>query len=311
MNKIFNTRSLVSALIVIALIVVLIIVMRSCGRERIVRASVSSTDIVLGERISYADSTAGADAWLWEFGNGDYSTEQSGEYRFTEEGRYRIRLRVNNNLEKEFMMTVRPGTERPSDHLISINAPSTAVQGEYILFSAEGNDLDWRWEFGESGIIDSRDKTAIYAYQNHGVYLVRLSTEKTQYPITHYIEVLPKYMEVDSLDAMTIAGNDIRQRLQNIADGRPFNPNYNHVLNTYLCNNPDVLVTVNNNRRNDFYSYCAGLRVAGRGTFVETVFVESSKPETGCIDHLIVIQYSPGEERPSSIPPKTQSSQTP
>lgn len=304
MNKYFNTRSLVSTLIVVSLIIVLVIIMRSCGRERIVRASVSSTDIVLGQQIGYADSTSRAETWLWEFGNGDYSTEQAGTYEFKEEGRYQIRLKVNHNLKKEFQVMVRPRPERQSDHLIRINAPATAVQGEYILFSAEGNDMDWRWEFGESGIIDSREKTAIYAYQNHGIYQVRLSTEKTQYPVTHWIEVMPKYMEVDSLDAMTIAGNDIRQRLQNISDGKPFNPNYNHVLNTYLCQNPDVLVTVNNNRRNDFYSYCAGLRVAGRGTYIETVFVESSKPETGCIDHLIVVQYDPGESRiPSAAKP--------
>lgn len=304
MNKYLNTRSLVSILIVAAIIIILTLIMRSCGGERIVRASISSTDIILGQQIGYADSTARADTWLWEFGNGDYSTEQSGTYEFKEEGRYQVRLKVNHNLKKEFQVMVRPRPEMQSDHIIRIDAPATAVQGEYILFSAEGSDVDWRWEFGESGIIDSREKTAIYAYQNHGIYQVRLSTEKTQYPVTHWIEVMPKYMEADSLDAMTLAGNDIRIRLQNIADGKPFNPNYNHVLNTYLCQNPDVLVTVNNNRRNDFYSYCAGLRVAGRGTSVETVFVESSKPESGCIDHLIVVQYGPGESRiPSAARP--------
>ncbi len=297
---------MVSAIIVITLIIVLIIIMRSCGRERIVRASVSSTDFVMDQPLRFADSTAGADSWLWEFGNGDYSTEQTGTYQFPEEGRYRIRLKVNHDMEKEFEVRVRPRTDNPFDHLIRINAPETAIQGEYILFSAEGNDLDWRWEFGESGIIDSREKTAIYAYENHGTYRISLSTEKTRYPVTQLIQILPKYMETDSLDAMTIAGNDIRQRLQNIADGKPFNPNYNHVLRTYLCNDPDILVTVNNNRRNDFYSYCAGLRVAGRGTYVETVFVESSNPESGCIDHLIVIQYGPGENRPLSPTSQTQ-----
>jgi PKD repeat protein len=309
MGKFLNTRSLVATLTVVAVIIVLIIIMRSCGGERIVRASVSQTDIVLGELISYADSTAGAGSWLWEFGNGDYSTGQSGRYQFPEEGRYQVRVRVNHDLEKEFQITVRPPAVRASDHLIRIDAPATAVQGEYVLFSAVGSDLDWRWEFGESGIIDSREKTAIYAYQTPGVYMVRLSTEKTQYPVTHMIEVTPGYSETDSLDAMTLAGNDIRQRLQNIADGKPFNPNYNHVLNTYLCNDPDVLVTVNNDRRNDFYSYCAGLRVAGRGTYIETVFVEMSNPDSNCIDHLIVLQYAQGENRASNpsvqTPPAT------
>jgi FOG: PKD repeat len=244
----------------------------------------------------FSDSTSLSENWLWEFGNGDYSTERTGTYKFPETGRYQVRLKVNNELEKNFLVRVRPKTnDEHNEHLIRINAPSSAMQGEYILFSGEGNDRDWRWEFGESGIVDSREKTPIYAYDNHGVYFVRLSTEKTQYPVTHRIEIFPKYMESDSTDVMVIAGNDIKEKLQNIANGKPFNPNYNHILKTYLCNKPNILVTVNNTKRNDFYSYCQGLRLTGRGTSIETVFVESNNPESSCIDHIIILQYAPGE----------------
>ena len=279
-------------MLVVGLVVLLFFALRSCGRQRTVNASVSSLEITQGEWLTYGDSTHRAGKWLWEFGNGDYSEDRSGRYLFPESGRYQVRLRVDNELEKLFLVRVRPhqANERPA-HLIHINAPATALQGEYILFTAEGSDSDWKWEFGESDIIDAREKTVIYAYRNHGVYQVRLTTENTQYPIFHRIEVLPRYMEVDSLDAMTLAGNDIRMRLQNIADGKPFNANYNHILKTYLCNNPDVLVTINNNKRNDFYSYCQGLRFAGRNrTSIETVYVETNDPAAGCIDHIIVLQ---------------------
>ncbi|NDV64665.1 PKD domain-containing protein [Bacteroides sp. 224] len=313
MNKFINTRALVSILIVVCLIVGLIIMMRSCGRERIVYASISSNDIVLGDSITFADSTSRAKSWLWEFGNGNYSSERAGTYKFPETGRYQVRLKVNDELEKTFLVQVRPkASEEYNEHLIHINAPSSAMQGEYILFSAEGNDRDWRWEFGESSVIDSREKTPIYAYDKHGIFIVKLSTEKTQYPITHRIEIFPKYMENDSTDMMTMAGNDIKEKLQNIANGKSFNTNYNHILNKYLCKKPEVLVTVNNTKRNDFYSYCQGLRLTGRGTTIEAVFVESKNPEgkqnnsennpesnniekTICIDHIIILQYAPGE----------------
>lgn len=301
MKKFFNIRSLVTILIVVGMVVLLFILMRSCGEKRMVSASISATEIELGERITFSDSTAGAKSWLWEFGNGDYSELRSGTYMFPDAGRYQIRLRVDNELEKLFMVRVRPyNADDKLSHLIRINAPATAIQGEYVLFSAEGEDKDWSWEFGESGIIDSREKTAIYDYKNHGIYHVRLRTENTQYPITHRIEILPKYMEVDSLDAMTMAGNDIKTRLQNIADGKAFNNNYNHVLKTYLCNDPDVLVTVNNNKRNDFYSYCQGLRLTGRNrTIIETVYVESNDPQSSCIDHIIVLQYDKSANQPN------------
>lgn len=293
MSKIFNSRSLITILVVIGIVALVFFLMRSLGKERTVSASVSSTEIMLGQPIEFADSTSGASGWLWEFGNGDYSYDRAGTYTFPDEGRYQIRLRVDDRMEKLFLVRVRPydGTQRLG-HMISINAPETAVQGEYILFTAEGNDKEWKWEFGESGIIDSREKSAIYAYQNHGIFQVRLTTENTQYPIYHLIEVLPKYMEVDSLDVMTMASLDIKEKLQNIADGKPFNTNYNHILKKYLCNNPDILVTVNNDKRNDFYSYCQGLRIAGRrNTLIDMVYVESSNPESSCIDHILVLQH--------------------
>jgi hypothetical protein len=303
MGNMFNSKSMTVSLSVLLLIVVVFVLVRSCGEERIVRASVSDTEIELGRPIQYADSTAGAKSWLWEFGNGDYSIESGGSYTFPEQGRYQVRLRVDNEQEKLFMIRVRPfdGQGR-QDHVIQIDAPDSAIQGEYISFSAVGNDREWKWEFGESGIIDSRERTAIYAYRNHGIYQVRLTSENTQYPAYHIIEILPKYMETDSLDAMTLSARDIQQRLQNIADGKPFNVNYNYILKTYLCDNPNVLVTVNTSKRNDFYSYCQGLRIAGaKNTVVDMVYVEANNPANSCIDHIIVLQYDKSSPRPSSV----------
>lgn len=302
MSKIFNIKSLAAILFVIGIVLMLFFLTRSWGGGRSVSASISAAEITLGQPIIYADSTAGASNWLWEFGNGDYSTERAGVYTFPDEGRYQIRLKVNHDHEKLFLVRVRPydNSER-FGHLIRINAPETAVQGEHILFSAEGNDKDWKWDFGENGIIDSREKTAIYAYRNHGVYQVKLTTENTQYPIYHLIEVLPKYMEVDSLDVMTMAALDIKEKLQNIADGKPFNANYNHIMKVYLCNNPDVLVTVNNSKRNDFYSYCQGLRISGHGNaIIDYVYVEANDPQSNCINHILVLQHDRSADLPSA-----------
>lgn len=293
MSKIFNAKSLITIVVVMGVVVAMFFLMRSCGSDKAVSASVSATEITLGQHIIYMDSTSGAHNWLWEFGNGDYSVDRAGVYTFPDEGRYQIRLKVNNNLEKLFLVRVRPYDDSDRfGHLIRIDAPQTAVQGEYILFSGEGNDKDWKWDFGENGIIDSREKTAIYAYRNHGVYRIALTTENTQYPIYHQIEVLPKYMSVDSLDVMTAAALDIKERLQNIADGKPFNANYNHVMKTYLNDNPNVLVTVNNTKRNDFYSYCQGLRISGRRrAVIDNVYVEAGNTGNAAINHILVLQH--------------------
>jgi hypothetical protein len=258
-----------------------------------VRAFISSSEIYLGENIAYIDSTYNANEWYWEFGNGDVSTEKRGEYRYGTTGLYRIRLTVNGSFPKEFLVNVRPPVNLDMDSLIKIDAPDIAVQGEYITFKGIGLSKQWRWSFGETGIIDSRDRTAIYAYSLPGIYEVELSTEDTKYPVKHRIEIYPEYMEQDTLDVLTLVGNDIREKLQAIVDGKPFNPNYNHIMTKYLCNNPDVLVFINNDKRNDFYSYCQGLKIIGRKitTIVEVIVVpDEARPQ--CLQKLYVRQIT-------------------
>ena len=48
---------------------------------------------------------------------------------------------------------------------------------------------------------------------------------------------------------LVVIGNDIREHLQAIVDGKPFNVHYNYILKKYLCGNPDIAVTVNNNKK--------------------------------------------------------------
>lgn len=267
---------------------------RSWLNKKEILATVSPLNIELGLPVAYADSTRGAHKWLWEFGNGDYSPLQNGVYRFEEAGKYRIRLTVNGKLKKQFVVTVRPKKRDNESQLIRIDAPHTALQDEYVIFRGEGASNEWRWEFGETGLIDAKEKTAIYKYSFPGTYEVLLSTEETKYPIRHIIEITPQYMDNDSTDLASLIGNDIKGRLQAIVDREPFNMHYNYVLDKYLCGNPNVLVVVNNSKKNDFYSYCQGLRIIGhRQTSIENVVVVldgNENEEEACVKKMIVLQ---------------------
>lgn len=276
----------------ITLCIVMAFVIRSLFTTREIQASVSPLDIELGQSVAFSDSTKGANSWLWEFGNGDESALQQGKYTFAETGRYQIRLKVDNKQEKKFIVNVRAKRNDEGEQLVHIEAPKTAMQGEYIIFRGEGPSKEWRWEFGETGVVDSREKSAIYKYELPGNYEVLLSTEETQYPIRHHIEILPQYTEDESTDVESLIGNDIKEKLQNIIDQKPFNKNYNYVLSTYLCNNSNTLVVVNNNKKNDFYSYCQGLKIIGRKkTTIDNVIIELDPLNDACIQKLIVVQY--------------------
>lgn len=289
MDKLLNYRVYI-ILGAIAIILGSTFLVRSCMYTREIQAIIGPLDVEQGTPISYSDSTKGAEKWNWEFGNGDISTDPKGQYTFPQTGKYQVRLTVNDNLEKKFIVNVRSPHADNSLDLIKIRAPKEALQGEYITFRGEGTSKDWRWEFGESNQVDAIEQTAIYKYELPGRYTVSLRTEETKYPILHTIDILPQYAEGDTTDVATIIGNDIKEKLQNIVDQKPFNKNYNYVMSTYLCNNPNTLVIVNNDKKNDFYSYCQGLKIIGKKrTRIENVLIDVAETES-CIKQLIVIQ---------------------
>lgn len=289
MQKLLNHRIYI-IIIAIALILSTTFLVRSCIYNKEIQALVSPLDVELGMPVQYSDSTKGVNSWYWEFGNGDTSSEQRGSYTFPQTGKYQIRLTVDGNLEKKFIVNVRNTKKDDALELIKIIAPDEALQGEYITFRGEGTSKEWRWEFGETGTVDAIEKTAIYKYELPGRYIVSLRTEETKYPILHTIDVIPQYSDVDTTDVASIIGNDIKEKLQAIVDQKPFNKNYNDIMKAYLCNNPNTLVIVNNDKKNDFYSYCQGLKIIGKKkTVIEKVLIDMEGSEA-CINKLIVIQ---------------------
>lgn len=289
MRKLLNYRIYI---VLIALILILgaTFLIRSFIYQKEIHAMVTPLDVEMGRPVAFADSTKGADRWLWEFGNGDVSEKQYGEYVFPQTGRYQIRLTVDGKLEKKFLVNVREPKKEEISELITIDAPEEAIQGEYIVFRGEGSSKNWRWEFGETGIVDATEKTAIYKFELPGQYTVSLRTEDTKYPVLHVINVIPQYTDSDTTDIASIIGNDIREKLQAIVDQQPFNVNYNYIMKKYLSNNSKTLVVVNNDKKNDFYSYCQGLKIVGnRKVLIEKVLIDIEETEER-INKLIVIQ---------------------
>ncbi|MFV0507416.1 MAG: PKD domain-containing protein, partial [Bacteroidales bacterium] len=100
----------------------------------------------------------------------------------------------------------------------------------------------------------------------------------------------PSYSEGDTTDIYSIIGNDIREKLQNIVDQKSFNKNYNYILDTYLCGDSKTLVVVNNDKKNDFYSYCQGLKIIGRNKVeINNVLIDISEDQQ-CVTKLLVMQ---------------------
>lgn len=295
MGKIKNIRFLIIVAAILLCVTIAFLIRYFSDQD--IQLFTEPIEIEAGEAIHFSDTTSGAHSWFWEFGNEDSANTRSGDYVFKKSGEYMMHLTVDNKLIKKIPVNVHQKTVATAQRPIRIIAPHTAIRGEYVTFKGEGNDKEWEWEFGETGKIDSRDKSSLYAYTVPGTYEVLLSTETTRYPIRHTIEILPDYQKKNTMDALELAENDIKKRLQAIVNGEPFNPNFNYLLSHYLCNNPDIMVLVNNCKTNDFYSYCQGLRFIGKkNTQIKQVIAEVSDSGNNCITHLSVIQSSETQE---------------
>lgn len=291
MTKFNNFHSIIIILTLSVAIVITIFTFRYCGSGITINASISDYTIPAGEPFIYSDSTQNATRWLWEFGNNVSSAVRAGEYAFPKPGRYSIRLTINDRYRKFFTVDVLDKKQGHESKITEIEAPATALQGELIVFNGIGDNQQWRWEFGESGVVDSREKSPIYAYNQTGIYQVKLSTEFTQYPVIHQIEITPQYMGDENEDTINAIGADIREKLQAISDGKSFNINYNYIIDTYMCGNEKTEVIINNSKYNTIYSYCQGIGMTGKGKLIiEQVLAEIPDPKTGLVKKLTVIQ---------------------
>ncbi|MDN3694531.1 PKD domain-containing protein [Chryseobacterium tructae] len=235
----------------------------------------------VGDTLLFEDKTQFAKTKRWNFGDGTTSDKNSGIHFYNKPGYYQVSLIVDSKYTKSFpVMVSARSIKQPKDSAkakTTIEAQTQAMQNENVQFRAVSNASQFAWKFGETGNTDSKDKLAIYAYKKPGDYLVTLYTEESQEPIYHRIKILPAYNsleqeEVSVEDSYAKVDNDFKYHLQQIANGNSFNMHYNYLLKTYLCNNENTVVKVNDSKVNNFYMYCAGLQF-DKNTVIQTVKV--------------------------------------
>lgn len=227
---------------------------------------------------------------VWYFGNGDSIVNKKNvNYKYKQPGKYLITLRVDNEFDFSKQINIISGrVYSAKDSIAKIFCSTFGYVGEEIVFTGYSpSTTNWYWEFGETGTIDSYEKQAIYVFSNPGIYTVKLETDKTRYPITREIEIFELYQpfkEPVLIDSSSIVVEDIKKRLQIIAnlnakDVTKYKQQVNYLKNKYICNNlSEVVVVVNDEKYNDFLSYCQGLHyLDGNATVIQDVKLDTIK----------------------------------
>lgn len=269
-----NSQGYIFLYIFIAILIIaaLIFLLKSSFFDkRTVDARILKDEMYLNEDLVFTDNTRSAKKWLWEFGNGAKSTTQNGSYRYQKSGSYIIRLTVDGELKEQFPVTVRDTVIAAQDTMVTISGPTSGVVNEEVRVEAEGKANQFEWSFGETNRVDVKGRTALYTFHTPGKFLVKLTTDRSHRPIYHTIFITDPNAELET--DMVVPGegerkviDDIRARLQAIANGADFNTNYYYLIRKYMCNNEKVTVAVEQDsikKSSDFYSYCMGLTFGG------------------------------------------------
>ncbi len=265
--------------------------------SREINAKILKNDIYVDEPLSFSDNTRDAKAWVWEFGNGEQSNQQTGNYTYPKAGAYIIRLTVDGELKEQFPLTVKESiVQTARDTSLAINGPTQGMVNEEVRLGAQGNARIFEWSFGETGRVDSKGATAFYTYRNPGTYFVKLQADNSNVAVFHKIVI----SATETYDAIIAPGegerkviDDIRAHLQSIAKGADFNHHYYYLVRKYFCGDEKVSVSLTSDgssKQTDFYSYCMSLTFGG-GIVIDEAGI-TLKPKSKCSGMLTVKQHT-------------------
>ena len=269
----------------------------SLFEKRTVNAKILKDDIFLNENLIYSDNTPDAKKWVWEFGNGDKSSQQTGSYKFKKAGAYIVRVTVDGKLQQQFPLNVKDTVASVlHDTTVMINGPTQGIVNEEVRLESQGSARIYEWSFGETGRVDVTGPTALYTYHKAGVYVVKLNTDHSKHPVYHKIYISNPDSGINEIvtpgEGEQKIVNDIRAHLQAIANGGNFNRNYYYLVQRYFCGDEKVAVDLEENggnKQTDFYSYCMRLTFGG-GINIDEAQV-TLKPKSNCSSLLSVKQH--------------------
>ena len=122
-------------------------------------------------------STGGADTWLWDFGNGNFSTLQSPTVIYSNPGLYDVTLIASNSITSNTKLS--NGLIKVYENPISNISTNSVLYGCMPLdvyfedLSLTNNVIvNWQWDFGDGGSSILQDP--LYQYETNGNFSVTL-----------------------------------------------------------------------------------------------------------------------------------------
>jgi PKD repeat protein len=177
---------------------------RSCRGERVpIELKVSKADFAFtqdntGTQLTFNDLSTGAKDWLWDFGDGDSSTQQNPVHAFLSQDTFVVKLLVNGACSHEDTVVIAyntslenwlPGTSlqlypNPAREQLWLQFSQSLTEGvDLTLYSINGQALSQR------RLEKGRDRMDWDVSQlSPGVYLIKLKNERGVHTVRFVVE---------------------------------------------------------------------------------------------------------------------------
>ncbi|HBX51159.1 MAG TPA: hypothetical protein DEH02_08850 [Bacteroidales bacterium] len=182
--------------------------------------------------INFSNQSIGANLnnFLWNFGDGETSTDQNPAHIYTSPGMYEICLSVWSSTTNCYdiscqQLLIGNGNNTCNANFIYIvDTTNNAVQ---FIDQSVGNPNQWHWNFGDGGHSD--EQNPVYIYSEPGFFHVHLNIKNLQNGcISHKNEVINVSSGADSLNCNFIfltdslsKSNEFPVKFQGAAFGNP------------------------------------------------------------------------------------------
>ncbi len=147
-----------------------------------------------GDSISYSDQTSGASRWKWDFGDGEFSADQTGNHTYLNAGNFPVTLTVYGPFgvqRKTNNVTVLASNVSALAAGPSILGPADAKAGVPATWGSSATAASYEWKVeGEPSLAAQKSTTATYAFKNAGQHTLVLTTHNPDNVIRRSINVM-------------------------------------------------------------------------------------------------------------------------
>lgn len=125
--------------------------------------------------IQFSDQSVNATSWLWDFGDGSYSSLQHPAHIYTVPGTYTVKLIATDSLGcSDTMILNNPVVINGSVPMFMVSATGGCVPYDISFTNLSTGAIHYEWNFG-NGVTDTSYQP-VYTFSQSGNYVVSLTT---------------------------------------------------------------------------------------------------------------------------------------